>query len=55
VSDYFINFNMYPNAIVRFEPGLGLWTAVSKNGHFVVGVSVARALGLGVGGGNVYR
>jgi hypothetical protein len=55
VSDYFVNLNLYPNAIVRFEPGLGLWTAVSKNGHFVVGLSVARALGLGAGLGTVYR
>ncbi len=55
VSDYFISFNVYPNAILRFEPGLGLWTAVSKNGHFVVGISAIRTFGLGVGAGNVYR
>jgi hypothetical protein len=55
VRDYFINFNLYPNAIGRLGPGLGMWTAVSKNGHFVVGISVARALGLGAGLGTVYR
>lgn len=55
VSDYFVDFNMYPNAILRFEPGIGLWSAVSKNGHFLIGISVARAFGLGAGLGNVYR
>ena len=55
VIDYFVSFNLYPNAIVRFEPGLGLWTAVSKNGHFVVGLSATRTFGLGAGAGTVYR
>ena len=55
VSDYFISFNLYPNAIVRFQPGIGLWTAVSKNGHLLVGISVVRALGLGAGWGTVYH
>jgi hypothetical protein len=55
VSDYFISFNMYPNAILRFEPGIGLWSAISKNGHVLVGLSVSRAFGLGAGVGNVYR
>lgn len=55
VIDYFVSFNLYPNAIVRFEPGLGLWTAVSKNGHFVVGLSAIRTFGLGAGVGTVYR
>jgi hypothetical protein len=55
VHDYFISFNLYPNAIVRFEPGVGLWSAVSKDGAFVVGLSVARALGLGAGWGSVYH
>jgi hypothetical protein len=55
VIDYFVSFNLYPNAIVRFEPGLGLWTAVSKNGHFVVGLSAIRTFGLGAGAGTVYR
>lgn len=55
VIDYFISFNLYPNAIIRFEPGLGLWTAVSKNGDFVVGLSAIRTFGLGAGAGTVYR
>jgi hypothetical protein len=55
VIDYFVSFNLYPNAILRFEPGLGLWTAVSKNGHFVVGLSAIRTFGLGGGVGTVYR
>lgn len=55
VIDYFVSFNLYPNAIIRFEPGLGLWGAVSKNGHFVVGLSAIRTFGLGAGAGSVYR
>lgn len=55
VIDYFVSVNLYPNAIVRFEPGLGLWGAVSKNGHFVVGLSAIRTFGLGAGAGSVYR
>jgi hypothetical protein len=55
VIDYFVSFNLYPNAIIHFEPGLGLWTAVSKNGHFVVGLSAIRTFGLGAGAGTVYR
>ena len=55
VQDYFINLNVYPNAFVHVGSGVGLWSAVSKNGAFVVGVSVVRAMGLGAGWGNVYR
>jgi len=55
VIDYFVSFNVYPNAIFHFEPGLGLWTAVSKNGHFVVGLSAIRTFGVGAGVGTVYR
>jgi hypothetical protein len=55
VQDYFINLNVYPNAFVHVGSGVGLWSAVSKNGAFVVGVSVVRAMGLGAGLGNVYR
>jgi hypothetical protein len=55
ITDYFVSLNLYPNAILRFEPGIGLWSAISKNGHVVVGLSIARALGLGAGWGSVYR
>ena len=55
VHDYFVSFNLYPNAIAHFEPGVGFWTAVSKGGATVVGVSIVRAFGLGAGIGSVYR
>jgi len=55
VRDYFINLNVYPNALFRFGSGIGVWSAVSQSGAFVVGLSVVRAMGLGAGWGNVYR
>jgi hypothetical protein len=54
VSDtpyYTVSANLYPNAFVHTDPGVGLWTAVNADGRFLVGVALTRAFGLGVGGG----
>jgi hypothetical protein len=49
VRDYFVQLNVYPNAIVRTDPGIGLWTVVGRTGEVAWGLSITRALGLGVG------
>jgi hypothetical protein len=51
VQDYFINFNLYPNAFS--VPQLGLWTVVDRGGHFVTGVVFTQVLGLGFGIGSL--
>ena len=50
-SYYRVSANLYPNAFFHMDPGIGLWTAVNGDGSFLVGVSITRALGLGVGAG----
>jgi hypothetical protein len=49
ISDYFISANLYPNAFVQTEPGIGAWTAVGKDGKWLAGVSFTHALSLGFG------
>ncbi len=49
VEDYFIHANMYPNAFIKTDPGIGLWTAIAKTGHVAFGISITRAFGLGLG------
>ena len=51
VQDYFIQFNLYPNAFA--VPELGLWTVVDKGGHFVTGVSFSKSFGVGAGIGTL--
>ena len=51
VQDYFIQFNLYPNAFT--VPELGLWTVVDKGGHFVTGVSFSKSFGVGAGVGTL--
>lgn len=51
VSDYTFHMNVYPNVLVHADPGLGTWTAVGKDGRFIVGITFAKALGLGIGAG----
>ena len=54
VTDYFAHFNLYPNAIVKMDPGLGFFFAMTKeNQHFVTGISFTRSLGFGLGTGNL--
>ena len=48
---YTVSANLYPNAFFLMDPGVGLWTAVNADGSFLVGASITRVLGLGVGGG----
>lgn len=47
--DYFVQANVYPNALFRSDLGFGFWTAVAKDGAFAAGISITRALGVGVG------
>jgi len=51
VQDYFVQFNLYPNAFS--VPELGLWTVVDKGGHFVTGLSFSKSFGVGVGIGEL--
>ena len=51
VTDYFIRFNLYPNAFA--VPQLGMWAVIDKTGHFVSGVSFTQTLGVGAGIGTL--
>jgi hypothetical protein len=53
VPDYFLQLNLYPNAI----PGqpLGMWAVMDKSAHVVAGVSFSHTLGLGAGVGTLSR
>jgi len=48
----FARANLYPNAFFKMDPSLGLWAATTNNGHPSFGISITRALGVGVGIGN---
>jgi len=49
IRDYTFAMNLYPNAIVHTEPGLGTWTVVGKDGRWLVGLSYTHAFGVGIG------
>jgi len=51
VQDYFLQFNLYPNAFS--VPELGMWGVVDKGGQFVVGLSFSKSFGVGVGIGQL--
>lgn len=51
VTDYFLHLNVYPNALFRSDPGFGFWSVLAKDGRWLVGISMTRSLGFGVGGG----
>jgi len=51
VQDYFLQFNLYPNAFSI--PSLGMWAVVDKGAHFVLGLSFSRSFGVGVGVGKL--
>ena len=53
VQDYFLQFDLYPNAFSI--PALGLWTVVDKEGHFVTGLSFSKSFGVGAGVGSLVR
>lgn len=53
VDDYFLNLNVYPNAIIHTDPGFGFWGVVGKDGRFLGGISFTRAFGLGLGAGTM--
>jgi hypothetical protein len=49
IHDYFFSANLYPNAFLHTEPGIGAWTAVGKDGRWLAGVSFTGFIGLGIG------
>jgi hypothetical protein len=51
VTDYTVQINMYPNAFVTTDPGLGAWTAIGQDGRWMAGISFAHGLGVGPGFG----
>jgi hypothetical protein len=51
VLDYFLQFNLYPNAFS--VPELGMWGVVDKGGHFVAGLSFSKSFGVGLGIGEL--
>lgn len=51
VTDYFLQTNIYPNAFGKTDPGFGFWSVVARDGRWLAGVSMSRALGFGVGTG----
>jgi hypothetical protein len=51
VPDYTFDFNLYPNSFG--VPGLGLWSVVDRNGHFIFGASFSHTMGLGLGVGSL--
>lgn len=53
IRDYFIHVNLYPNAIGRTDPGIGLFAVVGREGQWLTGVSFTRSLGFGVGAGTL--
>lgn len=53
VDDYFIQVNVYPNAFFTIDPGIGLWTVVSRSGNVIAGITLTRALGFGAGVGRL--
>ena len=51
--DYdYLRINVYPNAFFHMDPSIGAWTAATKSGHFMGGITITRAFGLGVGAGH---
>lgn len=52
-DEHFIQFNLYPNALFRMDPGIGLFAIVSKTGRVVAGINLTRTFGVGVGYGSL--
>jgi hypothetical protein len=48
IQDYFVNVNVYPG-VIKLLPGMGTWTAISRTGAFVLGVSTTYTFGVGFG------
>ena len=51
VQDYFVNFNLYPNAFST--PQLGMWSVVDRGGHFITGLVWTQPFGVGFGFGDL--
>jgi hypothetical protein len=50
--DYdYLRINLYPNALFHMKPSIGAFTAMTREGHVMGGISVTQAFGLGVGVG----
>jgi hypothetical protein len=50
VRDYFIHLNVYPNGLFKTDPGIGFFTVLSRDGHWIAGLSVTK-LPLGIATG----
>jgi hypothetical protein len=48
LPDYFLHANVFPGVLPRAR-WLGLWSAVGKEGHFVLGLSTSLGFGAGFG------
>jgi hypothetical protein len=53
IRDYLVHMNLYPNAFLHTNPGIGAWTALGREGHWLVGLSFTRSIGFGVGAGTL--
>jgi hypothetical protein len=53
IDDYFLHLNVYPNTFGHMDPGIGFWSVMAKDGRWLVGISMTRSLGFGVGGGTL--
>ena len=49
VEDYFLSFNLYPGAIERIPPFVGLWSVIGKRGDVFLGISSTYTFGMGTG------
>ncbi|MGZ5969042.1 MAG: hypothetical protein ACXWP4_15320, partial [Polyangiales bacterium] len=48
VDHDFARLNLYPNALFKTDPGIGFFTSLTRDRHFMAGISLTRTLGLGV-------
>jgi hypothetical protein len=46
--DYdFARLNLYPNAFLKTDPGIGFFASATRDRHFMAGLSFTRTLGVG--------
>lgn len=51
IIDYALSLNLYPNALVHTQPGLGAWMVMGQDGKWLTGLSFTHAFGVGFGVG----
>lgn len=49
VLDYTAQIDVYPNAFLTTDPGVGLFAAIGRSGSFAAGLTLTRTFGLGLG------